>query len=215
MDRADGINEGRVAGCSLCDGHGAEAGTRKQRERHVMRNHLTVDCTTHSRQHSAVASTLTNMRKPSVAQVDKERPAPDFYDTTKNEYGGQEVKEAILDLEVNFLKQLCTSWIDVSVRALVAKRYKVTARRMAACAEKGEAEKVKRYKGSALPKVMETFGRLGPEWRKALNLMAVLAGPSAKSTPVLHVWRDHLRRAVRNATADATLQERGSAGTRA
>ena len=33
------------------------------------------------------------------------------------------VKEATLDLAVNFPGQLCTHWIDVSVRALVAERY--------------------------------------------------------------------------------------------
>ena len=58
----------------------------------------------------------------------------------------------------------------------------------------GEEDKMKLCSGKALPMVMETFGRLGPESEKVLNLLAMAAGQAARSRPVLHVWRDMLRR---------------------
>ena len=81
----------------------------------------------------------------------------------------------------------------------------------AACAEMGEDDKQKRYKSKALPMVLETFGRFGPESEKVLDLLAMAAGHTARCKPVLHVWRDRLRRALWFATADAALRalERG------
>ena len=72
------------------------------------------------RQHRAIAATLTNLIKRSGAQVDKERPAPHMYEFDTNDKGERVVKEAILDLAVNFPGQICTHWVDVSVRAHVA-----------------------------------------------------------------------------------------------
>ena len=141
--------------------------------------------------------------------MDKERPAPDMFEIEVNDRGEQEVKEAILDLAVNFPGQLCTHWVDVSVRAPVAERYTSSASKVATCATMGEAEKQRRYKGKALPMVMESFGRFGPESEKVLNLLAMAAGHTARSKPVLHVWRDRLRRALWFATADAALQALG------
>ena len=56
-------------------------------------------------------------------------------------------------------------------------------KKVAACAIMGEEDKLKRYKGKALPMVMETFERLDPESEKVLNLLAMAAGQA----PVLHV----------------------------
>ena len=163
------------------------------------------------RQHRAIAATLTSVLKQSGAQVDRERPAPDMYELEVNDRGEQVVKEAILDLAVNFPGQLCTHWIDVSVRAPVAERYTTSATKVATCAMTGEQDKQRRYKGKALPMVMESFGRLGPESEKVLDLLAKAAGHTARPRPVLHVWRDRLRRALWFATADAALQALGRA----
>ena len=46
--------------------------------------------------------------------------------------GEQVVKEAILDLAVNFPGQLCTHWVDVSERASVAESATQPVRRSAA-----------------------------------------------------------------------------------
>ena len=59
--------------------------------------------------------------------------------------------------------------------------------------------------------VMETFGRLGPESERVLNLLAIAAGQTARVRPVLHVWRDRLRRALWFAAAGAALQALGRA----
>ena len=59
--------------------------------------------------------------------------------------------------------------------------------------------------------VMESFGRLGPESEKVLDLLAMAAGHTARPRPVLHVWRHRLRRALWFATADAALQALGRA----
>ena len=40
----------------------------------------------------------------------------------------------------------------------------------------GEDDKQKRYKSKALPMVLETFGRFGPESEKVLDLLAMAAG---------------------------------------
>ena len=70
----------------------------------------------------------------------------------------------------------------------------------------GREDKLRCYKGKALPMVIETFGRLDPA-QKVLNLLAM----AARSRPVLHVWRDRPRRALWFATADAALQALGRA----
>ena len=87
------------------------------------RVHHTLTCKaglTRMRQHKAIAGTLTNLIKRSGTQMDKERRAPHMYEFETNDKGERVVKEAILDLAVNFPGQLCTHWVDVSVRALVA-----------------------------------------------------------------------------------------------
>ena len=58
------------------------------------------------RQHRAVAATLTNLLWQSGAQVDRERPAPHMSEFETIDEGERVVKEAILDLTVNFLEQL-------------------------------------------------------------------------------------------------------------
>ena len=61
---------------------------------HDGRLHYTLTCKAgmaRMRQHRASAATLTNLLKQNVAQVDKDRPAPD-------DKGEEVVKEAILDL---------------------------------------------------------------------------------------------------------------------
>ena len=152
------------------------------------------------RQHRAIAATLTNLLKQCGAQVDKERPAPYMYEFETNDKGERVVKEAIWDLAVNFPGQLCTHWIDVSLRAPVAERHTTSGKKVAACAAMEEEDKLKRYWGKALPMVMETFGRLGPESEQVLNLLAMAAGQTARARPVLCC-----------ATADAALQAPGRA----
>ena len=41
-------------------------------------------------QHRAIAATLANLLKQSVAQVDKERPAPQMHESETNDKGGSE-----------------------------------------------------------------------------------------------------------------------------
>ena len=128
------------------------------------------------RQHRATAATLTNLLKQSGAQVDKERPAPQMYEFETNDKGERVVKEAILDPAANFPGQLCTHSIDVCVRAPVAERYTTSGIKVTSCAVMEKEDKLNRYKGKALPMMMETFGRLGPESEKVLNLLAMAAG---------------------------------------
>ena len=59
--------------------------------------------------------------------------------------------------------------------------------------------------------MMETFGRLGLESEKVLNLLAMAAEQTARARQVLHVWRGRLRRALWFATAVAALQALGRA----
>ena len=72
---------------------------------------------------------------------DKERPALHMYELETNEKCERVVKEATLDLAVNFLVQLCTHWIDVAVRVLVAERYATSTKQVAACATMHMSEK--------------------------------------------------------------------------
>ena len=72
-----------------------------------------------------------------------------MYEFETNDTGEREVKEAILDLAVNFPGQLCTHWIDVSVRAPQAERYTTSGKKVAACTTMGEEDMLKRYKGKA------------------------------------------------------------------
>ena len=88
------------------------------------------------------------------------------------------------------------------MRAPVTESYTTSAKKVAVCATMGEEDKVKRYKGKAVPMVKETFGRLGPETEKVLNLLAMAVGHTARATLVL-------RRPHWFATADAALQALG------
>ena len=71
-----------------------------------------------------------------------------MYELEVDDRGEQVVKEAILDLAVNFPGQLCTHWVDVSVRAPVAERYTASATKVATCARTGEQRRtrVRRYR---------------------------------------------------------------------
>ena len=155
------------------------------------------------RQHRAIATTLTNLLKQGGAEVDKERPAPHMYEFETNDKGERVVKEAILDLAVALHTLVC-------VRPWRRGKHQVE-EKVAACATMGEEDKLKRYKCKALPMVMDTFGRLGPESEKVLNLLTTAAGQTTRARRVLHVCRNRLRRALWFASADAALQALGRA----
>ena len=121
--------------------------------------------------------------------MDKERPAPDMCDLEVNEKGEQVVKEAISDLAANFPGQLCTHWVDVSVRAPAAERCTTSAKKVAACAMMGEEDKQKCYKGRALAMVVGSYGTFGPESEKVLKILAMAPEHTATSRPVVHVGR--------------------------
>ena len=65
------------------------------------------------------------------------------------------------------------------MRALVGERYATRGKKVAACTAIGEEHKVKRYKGKALPMVMETSGRLGPETENLLKALGRAAAREA------------------------------------
>ena len=163
----------------------------KFRDDHARRR-LTEDSTIHShakldfartRQHKAFFGDLDEPARAEWAQADKERTAPHKYEFETIKKSERVVKEAISDLAADFPEQLCTHWIDVSVRAPVVEIHNH-------CEESGSLsyDGRKRYKGKALPTVMERFGRLGPETEKVLNLLAMAAGHTARARVVLHVW---------------------------
>ena len=91
------------------------------------------------------------MLKQGGAQVDKERPAPQIYDFEMNDKGERVVKEAILDLAVNFPGQLGT-------HCVCSGEAHNQWEKVAACGTMGEEDKVRGYKGKALLMVVETFG---------------------------------------------------------
>ena len=137
------------------------------------------------RQHRAIAATLTNLLKQGGAQVDKERPAPHMYELETNDKGERVVKEAILDLALNFPGQLCTHWIDVSVGAPLAERYSTQG-----CGLRyhGRGGHVEALQGKGTP------DGDGDVWKAGPGVGA--AGQTARARPVLHVWKDRLRRAL-------------------
>ena len=92
------------------------------------------------------------------------------------------MRKAISHLAVNFPGQLRTRWIDVSVRVRAAERYTNSANKVAACAMMEGVDNLKRCKGKALPMVVETFGRLGTELEKEVDILAMAAGHAARSS---------------------------------
>ena len=105
-----------------------------------------------------------------------------MHESETNDKGQRVVKEAILDLAVNFPEELCTHWIDVSVRAPVAERY-TTSEKGCSLRYHGGGGQVGTLQGQALPMVTETLGRLDLGSEKVLNLLAMAAPTARRLTP--------------------------------
>ena len=73
--------------------------------------------------------------------------------TKTNDNGEKVVREAIIDLAINFPVQLCTHLVDVSLRAPVAERYTTSAKKVATCAKmvRGRGGQVETPQGRGAP----------------------------------------------------------------
>ena len=157
------------------------------------------------RPHRALQRRLGQLLTSAGANVDYERPVPDFYRLRTD----GSVQDAILDIVATFPGDVCYHAIDVSIRAPQASRYADTATRAGVPSSTGSAEKVRRYGTDVLPIVFEPGGRVCDNGLAALQKLSTAAAAtnmrSEGGRPLWQKWRMHLECALQFALADIIL----------
>ena len=130
-------------------------------------------------QHRAVAATLTNLFGEWTAggQGDTSTTLVRYDDERARGAAGE---EAILDLAVNFLGQLCTYWIDVSARELGKIQRQCKENRSLRRGRGGGENEALQWQSAADG---HGFGRFGPESEKAHNHNHHHHTPQPHTTP--------------------------------
>ena len=128
------------------------------------------------------------------------------------------VVERIMDLVITFPGSVQPLWVDVSIRCPHAERYSCAATRPGDAAAGVAVDKRKRYGGAVLPVGFETYGRIGAESLRALDVLAVHAGRSLRDAwaapRLLPRWRASLERVIIFNVADMDLLALGNAQSR-
>ena len=124
-----------------------------------------------------------------------------------------------MDLYVTFPGSVQPIYIDVSIRCPHAQRYTHAASCPGSAASAAAADKRARYGNSVLPIVLESYGRLGTETLRSLDILATHAGcclRDAWAAPrLLPRWRAAIERIVLHASADTELLALGWTSTAA
>ena len=118
-----------------------------------------------------------------------------------------------MDLVVTFPGSVQPLYVDVSIRCPHAGRYEYARRSPGEAASAAALDKRARYGCNVLPVAFESYGRIGSESLRSLDLLAVHAGccmRDAWAAPrLLPKWRAALERLVHFAAADVDLLSLG------
>ena len=164
------------------------------------------------RPHRSLCHALARLLRRAGGHVDIERAVPQLY-TVEQE--GSKITEAILDVVTSHPGGLNKSYVDISIRAPHAQRYKHTDRSPGVAAKGGESDKLSRYGADVLPLCFEPYGRLGPESITALRSLS-LAGTTwfnnahcTSARRLYSMWRAELERCLLFEIADIVLLSMG------
>ncbi len=157
------------ATCQLPKGdEGEETVCGRVLDQHVVHPALYDAGATKLRTHNALKFVLAQELRAEGAFVDVECRVPDLYKRLPN----GEIREAILDLVVEWPGAGRRHLIDVTVRCPHAARYPTSASRVGTAAAAGDKDKRDHYGPTVSPFAVESFGRFGEGARICLADLA-------------------------------------------
>ena len=165
------------------------------------------------RPHRALAAALARFLRECRTEVDIDRTVPELIRVAPN----GAVQEAVLDLVVIFPGSVQLLCIDVSIRCPHAQRYGQAAASPGEAADAAIADKRSRYGSDVFTVVVELYGRLAGDARRALDHIATHAAACLRDHSVaprlVLRWRACLERAVNFSAAGIDLLALGCAPT--